>query len=251
MSKLAIHGGNPVRTKPFPSWPRPTPELMDAVVGTVENEDWGVGSDVINRFEEKFAHFQDAKYCISTSSGTTALWVALKAAGVKAGDEVIIPPYTFVATASAVLMANAVPVFVDIDPNTHNIDSSKIEEAITKKTKAIMFVHLLGCPCDMTKIKKIARKNNLWLIEDTCEAHGAKYGKRYAGSFGDISTFSFYASHHITTMEGGMLITNNQQLFEIAKSVRTHSWTRNLKNKKALEKKYSKIDSRFLFSKNR
>ena len=111
-----------------------------------------------------------------------------------------------------------------------------------------MTVHLLGNPCNMKIINKIAKKHNLFLIEDCCEALGAKYEMKKVGTFGDLSTFSFFASHHITTMEGGMLITNNQQLFEIAKSLRTHGWTRNLKNKKALEKKYSEIDSRFLFS---
>ncbi len=114
MTKLAILGGDPVRTDPFPAWPRPTSALGDSVLKTLQNENWGVGSDAITRFEEAFAAFQDAKYCISTSSGTTALWVALKAAGVKAGDEVIIPAYTFIATASAVLMANAIPVFVSL-----------------------------------------------------------------------------------------------------------------------------------------
>ena len=115
MTKLALNGGDPIRTKPFPQWPRPTSDLKDAIIDTLENEGWGVGSRSVSRFEEKFAKFHDAKYCISTSSGTTALWVILKAAGVKAGDEVIVPPYTFIATASAVLMANAVPIFVDID----------------------------------------------------------------------------------------------------------------------------------------
>ena len=124
MTKLAILGGDHVRTDPFPTWPRPTSALGDSVLKTLQNENWGVGSDAITRFEEAFAAFQAAKYCISTSSGTTALWVALKAAGVKAGDEVIIPAYTFIATASAVLMANAVPVFVDINEKTLNINPS-------------------------------------------------------------------------------------------------------------------------------
>ena len=138
MSKLALFGGNPVRTKPFPEWPRPTSELGESVLKTLQNENWGVGSDAISRFEDAFAAFHDAKYCISTSSGTTALWVSLKAAGVKAGDEVIIPAYTFIATASAVLMANAVPVFVDIDEKTLNMDPELIEAAITEKTKVII-----------------------------------------------------------------------------------------------------------------
>ena len=110
MSDLALFGGNPIRTEPFPDWPRSTKELRESLMKTFDSEGWGVGSAIITEFESGFAEFQDAKYCISTSSGTTALWVSLKAAGVKAGDEVIIPPYTFIATASAVLMAHAVPV---------------------------------------------------------------------------------------------------------------------------------------------
>ena len=214
MSKLAIHGGAPIRTEPFPKWPRPTPELMDSVVGTVENEDWGVGSEVISRFEENFSDFQDSKYCISTSSGTTALWVALKAANVKSGDEVIIPPYTFIATASAVLMANAVPVFVDIDPNTFNIDSSKIEQAITNKTKVIMPVHISGNPAEMDKIIKLSRKYNIKVIEDAAQAHGAEWDNRKVGALGLGGIFSFQTSKNMSAGEGGAIISNDKGFIE-------------------------------------
>ncbi|MCH7764736.1 MAG: aminotransferase class I/II-fold pyridoxal phosphate-dependent enzyme, partial [Candidatus Marinimicrobia bacterium] len=161
MSTLALFGGDPVRTKPFPSWPRPTASLGNSVLKTLENENWGVGSPAISRFDEAFAAFQEAKYCISTSSGTTALWVALKAAGVKAGDEVIIPAYTFIATASAVLLANAVPVFVDIDEKTLNIDPKLIEDAITEKTKVIMPVHIAENPADLDSILHISKNSNI------------------------------------------------------------------------------------------
>jgi len=214
MSKLAIHGGKPVRTKPFPKWPRPTPELMDSVVGTVENENWGVGSEVISRFEENFAGFQDSKYCISTSSGTTALWVALKAANVKSGDEVIIPPYTFIATASAVLMANAVPVFVDIDPDTFNIDSSKIEEAITSKTKVIMPVHISGNPADMKNIIELAKKYDIKVIEDAAQAHGAEWNNTKVGSLGLGGIFSFQTSKNMSAGEGGAIVSNNKDFID-------------------------------------
>ena len=214
MSKLAIHGGEPVRTKPFPKWPRPTPELMDSVVGTVENENWGVGSEVISRFEENFAGFQDSKYCISTSSGTTALWVALKAANVKSGDEVIIPPYTFIATASAVLMANAVPVFVDIDPDTFNIDSSKIEEAITSKTKVIMPVHISGNPADMKNIIELAKKYDIKVIEDAAQAHGAEWNNTKVGSLGLGGIFSFQTSKNMSAGEGGAIVSNNKDFID-------------------------------------
>ena len=187
---------------------------MDSVIGTVENEDWGVGSEVINNFEQKFARFQDAKYCISTSSGTTALWVALKSAGVKGGDEVIVPPYSFVATASAVLMANAVPVFVDIDPNTFNIDSSKIEQAITNKTKVIMPVHISGNPAEMDKIIKLSRKYNIKVIEDAAQAHGAEWDNRKVGALGLGGIFSFQTSKNMSAGEGGAIISNDKGFIE-------------------------------------
>ena len=214
MSKLAIHGGTPIRNKPFPKWPRSTPELMDSVLGTVENENWGVGSEVISRFEENFADFQDSKYCISTSSGTTALWVALKAANVKSGDEVIVPPYTFIATASAVLMANAVPVFVDIDPDTFNIDSSKIEEAITCKTKVIMPVHISGNPADMENIIELAKKYDITVIEDAAQAHGAEWNNTKVGSLGLGGIFSFQTSKNMSAGEGGAIVSNNKDFID-------------------------------------
>ena len=214
MSKLAIHGGTPIRNKPFPKWPRSTPELMDSVLGTVENENWGVGSEVISRFEENFADFQDSKYCISTSSGTTALWVALKAANVKSGDEVIIPPYTFIATASAVLMANAVPVFVDIDPDTFNIDSSKIEEAISSKTKVIMPVHISGNPADMKNIIELAKKYDIKVIEDAAQAHGAEWNNTKVGSLGLGGIFSFQTSKNMSAGEGGAIVSNDKDFID-------------------------------------
>lgn len=218
MSKLAIHGGEPVRTKPFPEWPRPTSELKDAIISTLENEGWGVGSQAIARFEEKFAEFHDAKYCISTSSGTTALWVALKAAGVKAGDEVIVPPYTFIATASAVLMANAVPIFVDIDENTFNIDPELIEDAITGKTKAIMPVHIAGNPVDMDRILSIGIKHNIPIIEDAAQAHGAEWKNNKVGALGTGGIFSFQTSKNMSAGEGGAIVSNNETFYDICYS---------------------------------
>ena len=215
MSKLAIHGGDAVRTKPFPEWPRPTSELKDAIISTLENEGWGVGSKAISRFEESFADFHDAKLCISTSSGTTALWVALKAAGVKAGDEVIVPPYTFIATASAVLMANAVPIFVDIDENTFNIDPDLIEDAITEKTKVIMPVHIAGNPADMDRILSIGKKHNILIIEDAAQAHGAEWNGTKVGALGIGGIFSFQTSKNMSAGEGGAIISNDETFYDI------------------------------------
>ncbi|MBT6130179.1 MAG: DegT/DnrJ/EryC1/StrS family aminotransferase [Candidatus Marinimicrobia bacterium] len=214
MTKLAIHGGNPIRRKPFPEWPRPTSELKDAIIATLENEGWGVGSSAISRFEEKFAEFHDAKYCISTSSGTTALWVLLKAAGVKAGDEVIVPPYTFIATASAVLMANAVPVFVDIDPNTFNIDANLIEAAVTEKTKAIMPVHISGNPANMDAILAIGKKHGIPILEDAAQAHGAEWNGTKVGALGLGGIFSFQTSKNMSAGEGGAIVSNNEAFYE-------------------------------------
>lgn len=214
MSKLALFGGEPIRKDPFPAWPRPTSELGDSVLNTLQNENWGVGSDAISRFEKAFAEFQDAKHCISTSSGTTALWVALKAAGVKAGDEVIVPAYSFIATASAVLMANAVPVFVDIDEKTLNIDPDLIEAAITGKTKAIMPVHIAGNPADMDRIMSIAETHGIAVIEDAAQAHGAEWKGKKVGALAMGGIFSFQTSKNMTAGEGGAIITNDESFKE-------------------------------------
>lgn len=178
--------------------------------------------DYIRKFEEGFSKFCERKYGVATSSGTTALHLALTALGVGPGDEVIVPCLTFVATASVVKHCGAKPVFVDADERTWNIDVNKIEEKITKKTKAIIPVHLYGAPCDMDPIMKIAKKHKLFVIEDAAEAHGAKYKGKKVGSFGDISCFSFFANKIITTGEGGMCVTNNKALVNKIKLYRDH-----------------------------
>ena len=209
----------------------------------------------VKKFEESFAKYIGSKYAIMVNSGSSANLLALSVLSnpsfgsgiIKKGNKIIPPATTWVTTVYPIVSIGAKPVFVDIEMGTYNIDTQKIEKAITKKTKAIMLVHLLGYPCNMTQIKNIAKKHNLLLIEDTCESHGAEFNGKKVGSFGDLSTFSFFASHHITTMEGGMLVTNNPKIYELGKSIRTFGWTRDLKNKKTLEKKYSNIDTRYLF----
>ena len=209
MSELALFGGNPVRKKPFPVWPRITAGQKEQLLNTLESDSLGIGSDAIKSFEDQFAEFQNAKYCIATSSGTNALWVALKAGGVSAGDEVIIPPYTFIATASAVLMANAVPVFVDIDPETFNIDPVLIEKAITERTKVIMPVHIAGNPADMDRINDIAKKYNIIVIEDAAQAHGAEWDGVKVGALASGGIFSFQSSKNMNSGEGGAIISND------------------------------------------
>ncbi len=214
MSELAIFGGKPVRKEPFPLWPRVTAGQKEQLLNTLESDSLGIGSDSIKAFEDQFAEFHDAKYCIATSSGTNALWVALKAGGVSAGDEVIIPPYTFIATASAVLMANAVPVFVDIDPDTFNIDPILIEKAITDRTKAIMPVHIAGNPADMDRINDIAKKHNITVIEDAAQAHGAEWGGVKVGALAAGGIFSFQSSKNMNSGEGGAIISNDDSFMD-------------------------------------
>lgn len=168
----------------------------------------------VEEFEEKFARCLGMKYGIATSSGTTALHLALKALGIKEGCEVIIPTLTFIAVANAVAYCNARPVFVDSHPEYWCIDPDKIEAAITPRTKAIIPVHLYGHPCDMDVIMDIAEDNGLYVIEDGAEAHGAIYKGTKVGSLGDISCFSFYGNKIITTGEGGMCLTNDEKLKE-------------------------------------
>lgn len=174
----------------------------------------------VKEFEEKFSKYAGKKYGVAVSSGTAALEVAMGAINLKLGDEVIMPSFTIISCALAVVNYGGIPVFVDSEPETWNIDVTKIEEKITKKTKAIMVVHIYGHPCDMDPILKIAKKYNLLIIEDAAEAHGAEYKEKKCGSFGDISCFSFYANKIISTGEGGMVLTNNKDYFKRAKELR-------------------------------
>jgi len=175
----------------------------------------------VKEFEEKFAKFIGVKYAIATSSGTTALEVALRAYGIGAGDEVITTPFTFIASANSILYTGAKPVFVDIDEETFNIDPEKIEKAITKKTKAIMPVHLYGQACDMTKIMQLAKKHKLVVIEDACQSHGSEWKNKKVGSFG-VGAFSLYPTKNMTTGEGGMITTDSKEVYEQANLIRAH-----------------------------
>jgi dTDP-4-amino-4,6-dideoxygalactose transaminase len=176
----------------------------------------------VAEFEENFAEFVNTEYAVATSSGTTALHVALLSAGIGQGDEVITTPFTFAATANSVLYTGAQPVFVDINPEMYNIDPEKIEDAITDNTKAIMPVHLYGQPADMEPISKIAKSYDLLVIEDAAQAHGAMYKGKMAGSLGDMACFSFYPTKNMTTSEGGMITTQNEDLAENSRTIRAH-----------------------------
>jgi len=214
MEKLALFGGTPVRSTAFPSWPRLTEGIQEAIINTVKNDVWGVGSKINKEFSQSFANFQDAEFGITTSTGTTAIWVALKAAGVKAGDEVIVPAYTFIATASAVLMANAVPVFVDADPDTLNMDPSLIEAVITDRTKVIMPVHIGGNPADMDSINAIGKKHSIHVIEDAAQAHGSEWNGKKVGALGLGGIFSFQTSKNMSSGEGGAIVSNDKEFMD-------------------------------------
>jgi len=178
----------------------------------------------VNEFEEKFAEYCGCKYGVTTTSGTTALHLALASLGIKREDEVILSAFTMIATAFAVVYCGAKPVLVDAEPETWNMNVNQIEKKITERTKAIMTVHIYGHPCDMDPIMKIAKQHNLYIIEDAAEAHGAEYKGKKAGGIGDIGCFSFYANKIITTGEGGMIVTNDEEIAERAKSLRNLSF---------------------------
>lgn len=176
----------------------------------------------VEEFEKEFAKFVGTKYAIATNSGTSALHVALLSLGAKKGDEIIVPSFSFIATANSVLFCNAKPVFCDIDSKTFNIDPRKVESLITSRTRAIMPVHLYGQPADMKPILEIAEKHGLHVIGDAAQAHGAEYDGRKVGSFGDVECFSFYPTKNMTTGEGGMITTNIEEIAERARSIRNH-----------------------------
>ena len=182
----------------------------------------------LRKFEQEFAKYTGSKYAIGVSNGTAALHLALKALGLKKGDEVIIPDITFVATANAVLLTGATPVLSDVNYDDMNISVDSIKQNITSKTKAILPVHIAGKICKMTQIKKIAKKNNLLLIEDCAHAIGTKLNNKHAGTFGDVGCFSFYPTKNFTTVEGGMVITNSKHIAEYVTSARSHGLTRSL-----------------------
>ena len=214
-NKLAIDGGQPLRTVPFPSWPVWDEQEEKLLLEVLHSGHWGILSgDKVTTFEKAFAAFQGAEHALCVTSGTAALEIAMRVLGIGPGDEVITTPYTFVATPSAAFLAGARPVFVDIDPETYLIDPAQIEAAITERTKAIVPVHIAGCPCDMDAIMDIARRHGLYVIEDACQAWGASWRGTPVGAIGDLGCFSFQASKNINAGEGGAIITNRPELAE-------------------------------------
>lgn len=229
--RLAIDGGAPTRTLPFPAWPVFDEREEDALLEVLHSGKWGaLTGDKVTTFEKRFADLQGARFAVCVPNGTLALELALRALGVGPGDEVITTPYTFIATASAALGVGAKPVFVDILPDTYNLDPSKIEAAVTQRTKAVIPVHLAGQPADMDGVLEVARSHGLKVLEDAAQAWGASWRGRGVGALGDLGTFSFQASKNITAGEGGLVLTDDPELAERCWSihnvgrVRTGAW---------------------------
>ena len=220
MSALALLGGKKAKRKSFPVWPyydkneeRVLQEVLQSRVW------WRTPGTKTLEFERDFAKFHGARHGIAVTNGTAALEVAMAAVGINAGDEVIVPDFTFVATASAVLFANALPVLVDVDPETYCINPDLVEAAITPRTKAIIAVHMGGHPADLDRLCKIAKRHRLALVEDSAHAHATEWRGRRVGTFGVAGTFSFQASKLMTAGEGGMIISNNDRFEVQARSV--------------------------------
>jgi len=222
MAKLAIAGGTPVRREPFPRWPQPTEQDVEAVSGVIRSGHWhripwrrGEESKA-TQFEQAFATYQGASYALAVTSGTAALEVALRAAGIGPGDEVIMPAHSFMATASATLMVGGIPIFVDVDPRTYNIDPTQIEEAITPWTRAIVPVHFGGLPCDMEPILGIAREHGLVVVEDACHGHGGRWKDKGLGTIGDLGAFSIGDGKNLAVGEGGVVLCDDEELWRKA-----------------------------------
>ena len=225
-NKLAIDGGPPVTSEAFPPWPYFTEEMVQAAMEPLRSGQVNYWTGKVGmQFEQEFADWVGCKFGISTSNGTSALHVALAGLGVGPGDEVITPSYTFIASSFCILQAGAVPVFADVEKDTHTISPESIEANISPKTKAIIPVHLYGCICDMDPILDIAKKHNLFVIEDCAQAHGGVYKGRKVGTMGHCNAFSFCQSKHFTTGgEGGCTVTNDEDVAWICRSFRDHGY---------------------------
>lgn len=234
MSTLAILGGEPVRTASWPTWPVFDKTEEEGLLEVLRSGNWwrhsyGEGVELnedeenpqstVARFQRHFARAHGCQYGICAANGTVTLEISLRAAGIRPGDEVIVPAYTYVATATAPLMVGAIPIFVDIDADTYNIDPDRIEEAVTEFTRAIIPVHFGGQPCHMDAINKIAQQHGLIVIEDAAHAHGSSYNGRKCGSLGHLASFSFQASKNMTAGEGGVITTNSRDYAEVCESL--------------------------------
>jgi L-glutamine:2-deoxy-scyllo-inosose/3-amino-2,3-dideoxy-scyllo-inosose aminotransferase len=210
--KLAVRGGTPVRTKPWPKWPQCGKKEIDLISKVTASGNWSFDGPLEHEFARRFAEFAGVKHAVLVANGTVSLEIALKALDIVPGDEVIVPPTTWYATATAVINIGAVAVFADIDPETYCIDPRAVEAAITKRTRAIIPVHLYCCLADMDALRRIARRYKLKIIEDCAHTHGSRWRGKGAGSIGDIGSFSFQQSKVLTSGEGGAVTTDSDKL---------------------------------------
>jgi len=241
VKKLAVFGGNKTRENPFPKYPIITQDEKNAVLEVLESGNLStfiaspgeqfLGGKKIREFENKFAKYIGTKFAVAFNSATSALHAAVVAVGVRPGEEVIVPPYTFTSTATCVLMHNAIPVFSDIKNDIYCLDPKKLENVRTNLTRAIIPVHLFGHPCDMDEIIEFASKHDLKIIEDCAQAPGAEYKGKKVGTIGDCGIFSFQETKNMMTGEGGMLVTNDESIAKAAQMVRNHGEMINLAEK--------------------
>jgi len=227
MSKLKLLGGSAVRTQPFHPWPVFDTQEEQALLGVLRSGKWwrfafGQGVELaepeqgeraqVAQFQEEFARYHDCRYGIAAANGTATLEMGLRAMNLDIGDEIIVPAYTYIASATCVLQNNLVPIFVDVDPDTYNLDPVRVEEAITPRTRAIMVVHFGGQVADMDQINALAARRGIPVIEDAAHAHGCMWKGKKAGALGYFSSFSFQASKNVTAGEGGIICTNDRAL---------------------------------------
>lgn len=234
--KLAVLGGTPVRTKGWVSWPSVLADekVIESIVNTTKSGKWSriqnPANGTVATFEKEFARLTGANFCVGTGSGTQALSTCVEALGIGPGDEVITSPYTDFGTISAIIGSRALPVMADLDPRSYQLDPEDVERKITKNTRAIMPVHMMGMPADMERIMAIAKKHKLFVIEDACQANFAHYKGKQLGTIGDLGCFSFQASKQISCGEGGAVIGNNEVLMDKVYTVQNHGTDRKGKN---------------------
>lgn len=222
MSSLAKLGGLPIRREPFPSWPHFDSAEEKELIEVLRSGVWGGYNRKVEEFEERFARYLGSQHCLTLANGTLSLQTALHVDNVGPGDEVIVPPYTFVATASAVLQVGAKPVFADVQPSTLNLDPDRFRSAITPKTRAVIPVHFAGHSADMNRICKIAKDHQVMVIEDAAHAHGGESMGKKLGTLGEWGSFSFQSTKVMTSGEGGCLVTADAARAEQARSYANH-----------------------------
>jgi|LSQX01.1.fsa_nt_gb L-glutamine:2-deoxy-scyllo-inosose/3-amino-2,3-dideoxy-scyllo-inosose aminotransferase len=239
---LAIKGGDAIRKRPWISWPIWDQNTLSRLESVLNSGRWAISGQwkghisKSEEFERKFAQFNEVPYCVTTTNGSSSLLISMESLGIGPGDEVIVPALTWVATAITVCDINAVPVIVDIDPDTYCLSIEEVKKAITPRTKAIIPVHLYGCMVNMDELMKVAKENNLYVIEDASHSHGSVWRNQYAGTIGDCGAFSLQQGKVLTSGEGGVLLTKNQKVYENAIELRSNSRGYTEENKLEVDK---------------